>query len=173
MKTLLFLKLSSVLLALFTIVSLVEIATCSASAASTTVLCKDLRIAIEAPTANAGRASLVVLVGNAGNTCSIKGVPAVTMWNSSGKVVAESSKKADRSTAPTRLVLAHNSVSSFEVSWSDESIGSSVRHTAGFLTVALPKGLIAQDTEFTVSEVIFGSELGVSPMRLGVSPSPP
>ena len=165
-----FLRVLGALIMASTLISLVCISPEQSSAATGAGACGDLRIAIEASTANAGDASLVVLVANAGVACAIKGIPTISMLNSNGKAIAKSRKVSSASTSSARFVLPHNSVASFMVSWTDEPIGASERHNSSYLTVTLPKGMRAEDYEFDFSEIIYGDSLDVTALRPGVTP---
>jgi hypothetical protein len=164
------LRVSAALVAACSLFSSMALGFQQSSAASNPKACDNLRIAIETSTAYVGNVSLVVLVANAGATCALKGKPSVSMWSSNGKVIAKSRENINSSSAPVGFTLPHNSVASFKVSWTDEAVGTSVRHDANYLIIRLPKSAQARYSEFDINSVIYGDSLGVTTLRLGVTP---
>jgi hypothetical protein len=114
---------------------------------------------------------MVFLVANAGSTCTLAGYPKVTFWGAKGHVIATS--KIDLHSSSMRSVkfnLDHDSVASFEVTWTDIPVRSQVSHQVTGATVVLPQGALARYSVFSVEELLYGNSLGVSPLRLGPTP---
>ena len=152
-------------------ISFVSALSAGGSVAPRTRACTDLRIGAEGSSAAAGEASMVFLIANAGSSCTLGGYPKVTFWGAKGNVIATS--KVDLHSSSIRSVkftLDHDSVASFEVTWTDIPIRSQVSHQATGATIVLPKRALARYSVFSVEELLYGKSLGVSPLRLGPTP---
>ena len=114
---------------------------------------------------------MVFLVANVGASCTLGGYPKVTFWNTQGKKIAISTTNLHSSRLKQdNFTLAHNSIASFEVTWTDIPIRTEVRHYATDATVILPKGALARYSEISIGEWTYGNSLGVSPLHLGPTP---
>jgi hypothetical protein len=152
-------------------ISFVSAFSAGGTVAPRTRACTDLRIGAEGSSAAAGEASMVFLVANAGSSCTLGGYPKVTFWGAKGNVIATS--KIDPHSSSMRSVkftLDHDSVASFDVTWTDIPVRSLVSHQATGATVVLSKGALARYSVFSVEELLYGNSLGVSPLRLGPTP---
>jgi hypothetical protein len=166
-----FLQECSATVAAIMFISFVSAFSAGGAVAPRTRACTDLRIGAEGSSAAAGKASMVFLVANAGSSCTLGGYSKVTFWGAKGNVIATSKIDLHSSSMrPVTFTLDHDSVASFEVTWTDIPVRSQVSHQATGATVVLPKGALARYSVSSVEELLYGNSLGVLPLRLGPTP---
>lgn len=152
----------------------VPMATASVAANAALPACAHLIVGVTEVNGAAGTEGATFLLANAGPRCSLEGFPTVVFYGAHGNPVdpIDVHRASTFFAEPPAklLVLAHSSVASVGVSWSDTPTSKSSCPPATSAKIVLPNGVGVIDAQPSIIAAPCGGKLFVTPIEAGAEP---